>query len=204
MTAERKKPELLAPAGDWEKLQMAVLYGADAVYLGFGPLNARRNAKNFTREELEAGVAYCHLRGVKVYLTLNTLLFDRELDTAAQAGALASDLGVDAVWLSPFYLSPQHDAGYDVAGDLDGVLEAFDRTIGLDRLRAVHLNDSMNPRGSRKDRHARIGHGHLGLKAVVSVINHPALHRLPFLLETPNELPGYAEEIALLRGLYRS
>ena len=97
-----------------------------------------------------------------------------------------------------------HDAGYDVAGDLDGVLEAFDRTIGLDRLRAVHLNDSMNPRGSRKDRHARIGHGHLGLKAVVSVINHPALHRLPFLLETPNELPGYAEEIALLRGLYRS
>ena len=97
-----------------------------------------------------------------------------------------------------------HDAGYDVAGDLDGVLEAFDRTIGLDRLRAVHLNDSMNPRGSRKDRHARIGHGHLGLKAVVRVINHPALHRLPFLLETPNELPGYAEEIALLRGLYRS
>lgn len=97
-----------------------------------------------------------------------------------------------------------HDAGYDVAGDLDGVLEAFDRTIGLDRLRAVHLNDSMNPRGSRKDRHARIGHGHLGLEAVVRVINHPALRRLPFLLETPNELPGYAEEIALLRGLYRS
>ena len=97
-----------------------------------------------------------------------------------------------------------HDAGYDVAGDLDGVLEAFDRTIGLDRLRAVHLNDSMNPRGSRKDRHARIGHGHLGLEAIARVINHPALRHLPFLLETPNELPGYAEEIALLRGLYRS
>ena len=89
--------ELLAPAGSPEALQAAVQAGADAVYLGFGPLNARRNAKNFTREQLEEGVAYCHLRGVKVYLTLNTLLFDRELDTAAQAGALASDLGVDAV-----------------------------------------------------------------------------------------------------------
>lgn len=85
--------ELLAPAGSPEALQAAVQAGADAVYLGFGPLNARRNAKNFTREQLEEGVAYCHLRGVKVYLTLNTLLFDRELDTAAQAGALASDLG---------------------------------------------------------------------------------------------------------------
>ena len=81
--------ELLAPAGSPEALQAAVQAGADAVYLGFGPLNARRNAKNFTREQLEEGVAYCHLRGVKVYLTLNTLLFDRELDTAAQAGALA-------------------------------------------------------------------------------------------------------------------
>ena len=97
-----------------------------------------------------------------------------------------------------------HDAGYDVAGDLDGVLEAFDRTIGLDRLRAVHLNDSMNPRGSRKDRHARIGHGHLGLEAIARVINHPALRHLPFLLETPNELPGFAAEIALLRGLYKN
>ncbi len=97
-----------------------------------------------------------------------------------------------------------HDAGYDVAGDLDGVLEEFDRTIGLDRLRAVHLNDSMNPRGSRKDRHARIGHGQLGVEAIARVINHPALRRLPFVLETPNELPGYAGEIALLRGLYRN
>ena len=71
--------ELLAPAGSPEALTAAVQAGADAVYLGFGPLNARRNAKNFTREELEAGVAYCHLRGVKVYLTLNTLLTNREL-----------------------------------------------------------------------------------------------------------------------------
>lgn len=97
-----------------------------------------------------------------------------------------------------------NDAGYDLVNDLDGVLERFDRVIGLDRLHAIHLNDSMNPLGSRKDRHERIGHGHLGLEAITRVINHPALRHLPFLLETPNELPGFAEEIALLRGLYRA
>ena len=96
-----------------------------------------------------------------------------------------------------------HDAGYDLVGDLDGVLEQFDRVIGLHRLHAVHLNDSMNPRGARKDRHERIGHGYLGLEAIGRIINHPALRRLPFLLETPNELPGFGEEIALLRRLYK-
>ena len=95
------------------------------------------------------------------------------------------------------------DAGYDVVNDLDGVLETFDRVVGLDRLRAIHLNDSMNPLGARKDRHERIGHGHLGLPAITRIINHPSLRHLPFLLETPNELPGYAEEIELLRGVYR-
>ena len=97
-----------------------------------------------------------------------------------------------------------HDAGYDLVNDLDGVLEQFDRVIGLDRLHAIHLNDSMNPRGARKDRHERIGHGHLGLETIGRVINHPALRHLPFLLETPNELPGFAGEIALLRGMYRA
>ena len=96
-----------------------------------------------------------------------------------------------------------NDAGYDLVNDLDGVLEHFDKVIGLDRLHAIHLNDSMNPLGSHKDRHERIGHGHLGLEAITRLINHPALRHLPFLLETPNELPGYAEEIALLRGAYR-
>lgn len=96
-----------------------------------------------------------------------------------------------------------HDAGYDIVNDLDGVLAEFEATIGLDRLRAIHVNDSMNPRGSRKDRHARIGHGHIGLEAISRIINHPRLRHLPFLLETPNELQGYAEEIALLRGAYR-
>jgi deoxyribonuclease-4 len=96
-----------------------------------------------------------------------------------------------------------HDAGYDIVGDLDGVLAEFDRVVGLGRLRAVHLNDSLNPRGSRKDRHAKIGQGHIGLAAMGRVVDHPALRGLPFYLETPNELPGYAEEIALLRGLRR-
>lgn len=93
------------------------------------------------------------------------------------------------------------DAGYDIADDLDGVLTEFDRVIGLDRLRAVHVNDSLNPRGSRKDRHARIGEGCLGAEALGRVVRHPALQGLPFVLETPNELAGYAREIALLKEL---
>ena len=92
------------------------------------------------------------------------------------------------------------DAGYDIVGDLDGVLEEFDRVIGLDRLHVIHLNDSMNARGSHKDRHARIGEGEIGFKALAAVTNHPKLRDLPFYLETPNpDLAGYAEEIAALR-----
>ena len=97
-----------------------------------------------------------------------------------------------------------HDAGYDVVGDLDGVLTEFDRVIGLERLRAVHINDSKNARESRKDRHETIGNGQIGLEALARVINHESLRSLPFYLETPNELEGYEQEIALLRGLYIS
>lgn len=93
------------------------------------------------------------------------------------------------------------DAGYDIADDLDGVLTEFDRVIGLERLKAVHINDSLNPRGAHKDRHARIGEGCLGAEALGRVVRHPALQGLPFVLETPNELPGYAREIALLKAL---
>lgn len=91
------------------------------------------------------------------------------------------------------------DAGYDIIGDLDGVLEEFDRIVGLDKLRAMHINDSQNPKGAKKDRHAKIGEGCLGLDTIVNVITHPRLKELPFILETPNELEGYAAEIALLR-----
>ena len=94
-----------------------------------------------------------------------------------------------------------HDAGYDIVGDLDGVLTEFDRVIGLDRLKAIHINDSLNPLGAKKDRHARIGEGYIGTEAFARIIHHPALRELPFVLETPNELDGYAREIELLRGI---
>lgn len=94
-----------------------------------------------------------------------------------------------------------YDAGYDIVGDLDGVLREFDRVIGLKRLKALHLNDSKNPMGSHKDRHECIGRGSLGLEAFARIVNHPALRDKPMIMETPNELPGYQAEIALLRSL---
>ena len=95
-----------------------------------------------------------------------------------------------------------YDAGYDIVNDLDGVLEQFDRTIGLSRLRAIHLNDSKNPFASHKDRHEKIGQGSIGAEAMIQIINHPALQGIPVYLETPNELEGYAEEIRFLRDNY--
>lgn len=95
------------------------------------------------------------------------------------------------------------DGGYDIVNDLDNVFEEFDRIIGLDRLKAIHLNDSMNPLGSHKDRHARIGEGEIGLEALVRVINHPATEGIPFILETPNDDEGWTHEIALLRNEYK-
>jgi len=96
-----------------------------------------------------------------------------------------------------------NDAGYDVVNDLDGVLEEFDRVLGLERLCAIHINDTKNPFESHKDRHEQLGKGHIGIEAFERIINHPALRDLPFYLETPNELEGYAEEIKILRSLYR-
>lgn len=94
-----------------------------------------------------------------------------------------------------------YDGGYDIVSDLDGVLREFDRIIGLNRLKALHLNDSKNPFASHKDRHECIGKGSLGLETFRAIVNHPALRDKPMILETPNELPGYREEIALLRSL---
>ena len=93
------------------------------------------------------------------------------------------------------------DGGYDIVGDLDGVLTEFDKVIGLSRLKALHLNDSMNPIGSHKDRHQKLGQGFLGLETFRNIIKHPALAGLPKVLETPNELPGYAAEIKVLREM---
>ncbi|MBC8059602.1 MAG: deoxyribonuclease IV [Clostridiaceae bacterium] len=96
-----------------------------------------------------------------------------------------------------------YDAGYDIVNDLDGVIAEFDRIIGLDKLLAIHLNDSKNPFESHKDRHEKIGEGFIGKEAVIRIINHPKLRHLPFYLETPIELEGHAEEIALLREAYK-
>lgn len=94
------------------------------------------------------------------------------------------------------------DGGYDIVNNLDGVLEEFDRVIGLNRLKAIHLNDSMNPLGSHKDRHQKLGQGTLGMEALERIVNHPALRELPFYLETPNDLAGYAQEIAMMKAAY--
>ena len=94
------------------------------------------------------------------------------------------------------------DGGYNIVDNLDSVIEEFDRVIGLERLKAVHLNDSLNPLGAHKDRHAKIGEGHIGLDALINVINNPHLKNLPFILETPNDLNGYAKEIEILRANY--
>ena len=96
-----------------------------------------------------------------------------------------------------------YDGGYDIVNNLEGVLDEFDKVIGLTRLKAIHLNDSMYGLGSHKDRHARIGEGKIGKEAMVRIINHPALRNLPFYLETPNDLSGYAAEISFLRSAWK-
>ncbi len=96
-----------------------------------------------------------------------------------------------------------YDGGYDIVNDLDGVLNEFDRIIGLDKLKAIHLNDSKNPFASHKDRHEKIGDGSLGIEAISRIINHEKLKELPFFLETPNDIDGYEKEIALLKQLYK-
>ena len=93
------------------------------------------------------------------------------------------------------------DGGYDVASNLDEIIAQFDKIIGLEKLHAIHLNDSMNPLGAHKDRHEKIGDGHIGSEALVRVVNHPKLKNLPFILETPNDLAGYAKEIAFFRKM---
>lgn len=95
------------------------------------------------------------------------------------------------------------DGGYDIVNNLDGVLKEFDKVIGLNRLKAVHLNDSMNYLGCHKDRHAKIGEGGIGLEAISEIINHPILRNLPFFLETPNDIDGYKKEIELLKSIYK-
>ena len=159
---------------------------------------------------IEAGITYI-AEGLNAILTpeqSTTMLLETMAGKGSEVGRRFEELreildrveltGKMGVCLDTCHVS---DAGYDIVHDLDGVLVEFDRVIGLDRLRAVHLNDSLNPCGAHKDRHARIGEGCIGQEALARVVNHPALKNLPFCLETPNELPGYAKEIALMRSL---
>jgi deoxyribonuclease IV len=175
-----------------------------------------RNLYNFhpgshTGQGIEAGIA-------EIRELLNSLLFEEQTTTVlletmagkgSEVGSRFEELReiIDGIELSGkigVCLDTCHisDAGYDITEDPDGVLEEFDRVIGIGRLKAIHLNDSMNPRGSHKDRHEKIGKGTIGEEAIERIINHPLLRDLPFYLETPNEIEGYAEEIRLLRGLY--
>ena len=157
---------------------------------------------------VEAGIAYI-ADGLNAILRpdqATTVLLETMAGKGSEVGGRFEELReiLDRVELSEkmgVCLDTCHvsDAGYDLIGDLDGVLTEFDRVIGLDRLKALHLNDSKNPAGARKDRHERIGEGCIGLEALTRVVCHPALRDLPFCLETPNELPGYAAEIALMR-----
>ena len=121
-----------------------------------------------------------------------------ELQEIIQKVALADHVGVC------FDTCHVYDAGYDIVNNLDGVLGEFDKIIGLDKIKAIHLNDSVNPIASHKDRHAMIGEGHIGLEAFVRIVNHPALRDIPFYLETPTDLEGYGKEIAMLQGFVKT
>lgn len=154
-------------------------------------------------ELIRAGLNECLVAGQKTTVLLETMAGKgSEVGRSFEEIARIID-GVEHDELLGVCLDTCHvsDGGYDVAGDLDGVLDEFDRVIGLDRLRALHLNDSKNPLGAHKDRHEKIGEGTLGIDCFAAIVCNPRLRNLPMILETPNELDGYAAEIALLRGL---
>ncbi|MFR7485688.1 MAG: deoxyribonuclease IV [Acutalibacter sp.] len=164
------------------------------------------------KQGAEVGIALIaeHLNAILTPEQSTTVLLETMAGKGSEVGRSFEELRaiLDRVELSDklgVCLDTCHvsDGGYDIAGDLDGVLEEFDKVIGLGRLKAIHLNDSMNPLGSHKDRHQKLGEGTLGLEALERIINHPALRELPFYLETPNDLAGYAREIAMMKEAYQ-
>ena len=182
------------------------MFGADAVYIGGEAFGLRAKAKNFSMEEIREGIAFAHAHDVKVYITANILAHNgdlsgvrayfEELKEILDGVKLDNKMGV---CMDTCHI---YDGGYDIVNDLDGVLDEFDRIIGLDRLKAIHMNDSKNPFESHKDRHEKIGEGSIGFDTMVKIINHPKLQGIPILLETPNELDGYKKEIQMLREAY--
>lgn len=137
----------------------------------------------------EVGCDFSEIRAI-IDMTESKLSASRRFDESTIRRILGVCLDTCHVW----------DGGYDIVGDLDGVLAEFDAKVGLGRLKAIHLNDSMNVLGAHKDRHEKIGKGKIGLKGILGVVRHPHLKDLPFYLETPCDLQGYKEEIALLRS----
>lgn len=163
------------------------------------------------KQGAEAGITYIArmLNGILKPEQTTTVLLETMAGKGSEVGRTFQELReiLDRVELSDkmgICLDTCHvyDGGYDIVNDLDGVLTEFDNIIGLHRLKAVHINDSMYGFESHKDRHAKIGEGKIGFDAMVRIINHPSLCRLPFYLETPNDLEGYAREIAMLRDAY--
>ncbi len=164
------------------------------------------------RQGVETGIAYIAdmLNSILKPEQSTTVLLETMAGKGSEVGRSFEELKeiLDRVTLSDHMgicLDTCHvwDGGYDIVNHLDEVLTEFDRVIGLKRLKAIHLNDSKNPLGAHKDRHAKIGEGCIGSEALLRVVNHPTLRDLPFYLETPNELPGYAAEIALIRRNYQ-
>ena len=157
---------------------------------------------------METGIAYITdmLNAILKPEQTTTVLLETMSGKGSEVGSRFEELReiIDRIELSDHLgvcLDTCHiwDGGYDIVNHLDEVLTEFDRVIGLSRLRAIHLNDSLNPLGAHKDRHARIGEGYIGAEALIRVVQHPALKHLPFYLETPNDPDGYAAEIALMR-----
>lgn len=164
------------------------------------------------KQGVDVGIAYIAdmLNAILTPDQSTTVLLETMAGKGSEVGRTFEELRaiIDKVELSDklgICLDTCHvnDGGYDITNHLDDVLKEFDDVIGLDRLKAIHLNDSKNPLGAHKDRHETIGNGHLGIEAITTIINHPLLRHLPFYLETPNDLAGYAAEIKLLRSLYR-
>lgn len=160
------------------------------------------------KQGAEAGIAYISdmLNAILKPEQTTTVLLETMAGKGSEVGGRFEELReiLDRVELSGHMgvcMDTCHvwDGGYDIAGHLDDVINEFDRIVGLKRLKAIHLNDSLNPLGAHKDRHAKIGQGCIGLDALIRVINHPELRHLPFYLETPNDMDGYAGEISLLR-----
>ena len=160
------------------------------------------------KQGVETGIAYIAemLNSILTQEQHTTVLLETMAGKGSEVGGRFEELReiLDRIELSQHMgvcLDTCHiwDGGYDIANHLDEVLTEFDQIIGLQRLKAIHLNDSMNPLGAHKDRHAKLGEGHIGLNTFKRIVNHPALKSLPFYLETPNDLEGYAREIQMMR-----